>query len=88
MQYSSTIYKFKNIKNKFYDIIYTIKNYFIIIFLIFNFNNNKYNLNGLTCYGNLMNFLLCKRKKPKCELVTSFQHRTYMTTISKDSNSE
>ena len=49
MQYSSTIYKFKNIKNKSYDIIYIIKNYFIIIFLIFNFNNNKYNLNGPIC---------------------------------------
>ena len=50
MQYSSTIYKFKNIKNKSYDIIYIIKNYFIIIFLIFNFNNNKYNPNVTPIY--------------------------------------
>ena len=34
-----TVHKYfikKNIKNKFYDIIYIFKNYFIIIFLIFN----------------------------------------------------
>ena len=35
------IYTFKNVKNRFYSTIYTFKNYFIIIFLIFNFNDNK-----------------------------------------------
>ena len=40
------LYKKKNIVEKFHDPIHIFKNYFITVFLIFSFNNNKFNLNG------------------------------------------
>ena len=44
---SSTIHAFKNIKNRFYGIIHTFKNYFAIVFSIFNFSKNKLYSNEL-----------------------------------------
>ena len=41
-----TVYIFKNIKNWFHDTIYIFKNYFTIVFSVFGFRNNKFNLNG------------------------------------------
>ena len=40
------------IKNEFYDIIYTFKNYFATVFSdsIFSFNNNKFNPNGSSMF--------------------------------------
>ena len=43
----STIHALKNIKNESHDTIHTFKNYFSTILSIFNFSNNKFNLNGL-----------------------------------------
>ena len=42
----STVHILKNIKNEFYGTIYTFKNYFVKVFSIFNFKNNKFNSNG------------------------------------------
>ena len=36
----------KNIKNGSHGTIYTFKNYFTTVFLVFNFSNNKFNPNG------------------------------------------
>ena len=36
----------KNIKNGSHGTIYTFKNYFTTVFLVFNFNNNNFNPNG------------------------------------------
>ena len=44
--YSSTVHALKNIKNESYGIIYTFKNYFAIVLLVFSFSNNKFNPNG------------------------------------------
>ena len=33
-----------------YGTIYTFKNYFVTVFSVFSFNNNKFNLNGLLVY--------------------------------------
>ena len=41
----STVHVLKNIKNGSHDTIHTFKNYFITVFLVFSFNNNKSNLN-------------------------------------------
>ena len=38
-------YLLKNIKNKYYDIIYIFKNYFVTIFSVSDLNNNKINPN-------------------------------------------
>ena len=46
----STVYVLKNIKNEFYGIIHTFKNYFITIFSVFGFSNNKFNPNGPYVY--------------------------------------
>ena len=46
MNSACTVHAFKNIKNGSHGIIYTFKNYFAIVFLVFSFNNNKFNLNG------------------------------------------
>ena len=43
--YNHVIQK-KNIKNGSYGTIYTFKNYFTTVFLVFSFNKNKFNLNG------------------------------------------
>ena len=45
MNSACTVHAFKNIKNGSHGIIYTFKNYFAIVFLVFSFNNNKFNLN-------------------------------------------
>ena len=37
--------KFKNIKNRSHDTIYIFKNYFVTVFSVFSFSNNKFNLN-------------------------------------------
>ena len=34
------------IKNGFHNIIHTFKNYFVTVFSIFSFSNNKFNLKG------------------------------------------
>ena len=47
MYCSSIVNVFKNIKNMSHDIIHTFKNYFVTVFSIFSFNNNKFNPNGL-----------------------------------------
>ena len=44
------IYAFKNIKNESHGTIHTFKNYFVTVFSIFNFNNNKFNPNGPYVY--------------------------------------
>ena len=36
----------KNIKNGSHSTIYTFKNYFVTVFSVFNFSNNKFNPNG------------------------------------------
>ena len=46
MHCSITVYVFKNIKNGFYGIIYTFKNYFATLFSVFNFSKNKLYSNG------------------------------------------
>ena len=45
MHCSITVYVFKNIKNGFYGIIYTFKNYFATLFSVFSFSKNKFNPN-------------------------------------------
>ena len=50
MHCSSTVYTFKNIKNRSYGTIHTFKNYFVTMFLVFNFsifsfNKHKFNPN-------------------------------------------
>ena len=42
----STVHVLKNIKNESHDTIHTFKNYFATVFLVFSFNNNKFNSNG------------------------------------------
>ena len=42
-----TVTLLKNIKNGSHGTIYTFKNYFTTVFLVFNFSNNKFNPNGL-----------------------------------------
>ena len=46
---NNTVHTFKNIKNKSHGTIYIFKNYFIIIFLIFNLNKNKLYPNNPFC---------------------------------------
>ena len=46
MYCSSTVHVLKNIKNGSYDTIHIFKNDFVIVFSVFSFNNNKFNLNG------------------------------------------
>ena len=46
MHCNSTIHAFKNIKNGSYSTIHIFKNYFITIFSVFSFSNNKLNPNG------------------------------------------
>ena len=41
MHYSNTVHTFKNIKNGSYGNIHTFKNYFDIVFSIFNLSKNK-----------------------------------------------
>ena len=41
-----TVHVFKNIINRSHGIIYTFKNYFATVFLVFSFSNNKFNPNG------------------------------------------
>ena len=43
---SSTVHALKNIKNGSHGTIYTFKNYFAIVFSVFNFNKNKLYPNG------------------------------------------
>ena len=42
---SSTIYTLKNIKNGSHDTFHTFKNYFVTVFSVFSFSNNKLNPN-------------------------------------------
>ena len=44
---NSTVHALKNIKNWSHDTIHTFKNYFVTAFLVFSFNKNKFNPNGL-----------------------------------------
>ena len=46
MHCSSTVHVFKNIKNGSHDTIYTFKNYFATVFLVFSFRKNKLYPNG------------------------------------------
>ena len=46
MHCNSTIHAFKNIKNGSYSTIHIFKNYFITVFSVFSFSNNKLNPNG------------------------------------------
>ena len=41
---SSTVHVFKNIKNGSHDTIHTFKNYFVTVFSVFSFSNNKHSL--------------------------------------------
>ena len=43
---NSIVHTLKNIKNGSHDTIYTFKNYFVTVFSVFSFNNNKINPNG------------------------------------------
>ena len=47
MNSACTIHAFKNIKNKLHGTIHTFKSYFatVLVFSVFNFSNNKFNLN-------------------------------------------
>ena len=45
MNSAYTVHAFKNIKNEFHSTIHTFKNYFTIVFSVFNFSNNKFNPN-------------------------------------------
>ena len=42
----STVHALKSIKNESHDTIYTFENYFVTVFSIFSFSNNKFNPNG------------------------------------------
>ena len=58
----------KNIKNGSHGTIYTFKNYFATVFLVFNFSNNKFNSNGSYMYPSrtLINqFLMQKAESSK-----------------------
>ena len=58
---SSTVHTLKNIKNGSHNTIYTFKNYFTTVFLVFSFSNNKFNPNRplfSTCFLQLNDLLL------------------------------
>ena len=60
MRSTATLYK-KNIKNRSHDTIHTFKNYFVIVFLIFSFHDNKLNSN-LSKIFHLRTYELLKAK--------------------------
>ena len=39
-----TVHAFKNIKNESHGTIHTFKNYFVTVFSVFSFSNNKFNM--------------------------------------------
>ena len=57
MNSAYTVHAFKNIKNGSYSTIHTFKNYFTIVFSVFNFSNNKFNPNKpKMIFNNMLNF--------------------------------
>ena len=69
----STIYAFKNIKNRSHYTIYTFKNYFTTVFLIFNFSKNKFDPNGPYMYIKLIACFIRQKKF----LVLTFHHNHF-----------
>ena len=70
--YSYTVYgthshfiQKKNIKNRSHGTIHTFKNYFVIVFSVFSFSNNKLNSNGPITYLAINWFTFHSKKKKK-----------------------